>query len=75
METFLENLPLAKEKIYFKGELKAVKGKFILSINDLPETRQIFRAFEFLEVQTKYSCAKNPSSSSKLIAELLVKNF
>ena len=55
-------------------KLKNIKGKFILSINDLPETRQIFRAFEFLEVQTKYS-ASPPSSRSKTISQLLIKNF
>ena len=56
-------------------KLKNIKGKFILSINDLPETRQIFKDFELLEVQTKYSCATDSLSHSKVITELLIKNF
>ena len=33
--------------------LKGIKGKFIMSINDMPEIRRIFRAFYIKEVQTK----------------------
>lgn len=35
--------------------LKGIKGKFILSINDVPEIRQIFKAFYIKEVQTTYT--------------------
>ncbi|NQT91152.1 MAG: DNA adenine methylase [Lentisphaerae bacterium] len=35
--------------------LACLKGRFILSLNDCPEVRQIFSAFRFRRVSTKYS--------------------
>ncbi len=51
--------------------LSKVKGKFILSLNDKPEVRQIFGAFKMEMVTTRYSVgsARVPS------AELLITNF
>jgi DNA adenine methylase len=37
------------------GILKTLKGKFILSINDHPQTREIFKGFKILKVKTKYA--------------------
>lgn len=47
--------------------LKGIKGKFILSINDVPEIRQIFKAFYIKEVQTTYTVG---TQSGKQAAEL-----
>ena len=52
--------------------LAAIQGKFILSINDVPEIRETFWAFRILEVETTYSCARDTPRSA---AELLVMNF
>ena len=51
--------------------LKGIKGKFILSINDVPEIRQIFTGFHIKEVQTTYTTG---TQSGKAAAELLVSN-
>ncbi len=52
--------------------LKGIKGKFILSINDVPEIRQIFKAFYIKEVQTTYTVG---TQSGKQAAELLISNI
>ena len=35
--------------------LRTIKGRFVLSINDRPETREIFAGFRIMEVSTSYS--------------------
>ena len=52
--------------------MKGIKGKFILSINDVPEIRQIFKAFYIKEVQTTYTVG---TQSGKQAAELLISNI
>lgn len=37
------------------AELAGVRGRFILSINDVPETRELFGAFAIEPVQTRYT--------------------
>lgn len=54
--------------------LNGIKGKFIMSINDVPEIRRIFKMFYIKEVQTKYSIATKEAGKSKQAAELLVSN-
>lgn len=43
--------------------LATLQGRFILSINDHPEIRRIFAAFDFQEVETTYSVALKASAS------------
>jgi DNA adenine methylase len=57
------------------GILGGLKGKFILSINDLPETRAIFKGFKRIEVATKYTIGQSYSTRNTKRAELLIKNF
>ncbi len=52
--------------------LKAIKGKFILSINDRPEIREIFKRFTIKTVTLRYSVAQGDNTIGK---ELLIKNF
>ena len=52
--------------------LAEIKGKFILSINDLREMRSTFRKFNIKPVTLKYSVAEKTSTVGK---ELLVSNF
>lgn len=52
--------------------LGAIKGKFILSINDRPEIRELFAAFRFEEVSLTYSVAASGSTEA---AELIISNF
>lgn len=52
--------------------LKGLKGKFILSLNDLPEVRKLFGKFKFREVDLHYTAQKKPGKRYK---ELLITNF
>lgn len=55
--------------------LKEIKGKFIMSINDVPEIRRIFRAFYIMEVQTRYTIATKETGQPKQAKELLIGNI
>ncbi|MBL4898119.1 MAG: DNA adenine methylase [Colwellia sp.] len=52
--------------------LADLKGKFILSINDRPEIREIFGAFHFEEVRLKYTVSSGQATEAK---ELVISNF
>lgn len=51
-------------------QLAGVKGRFLLSINDTPEIRDIFKGFHQLPVQTSYSIGRNGTR----MGELLISN-
>lgn len=50
-----------------------ISGKFILSINDIPEIRGIYKSFNFKEVTTRYS--SNAKARKNSVKELLIMNF
>ena len=52
--------------------LNVIKGKFIMSINDVPEIRAIFKGFYIKEVNTSYTTG---TQSGKQAAELLISNI
>jgi DNA adenine methylase len=52
--------------------LSSLKGRFLMSINDVPEVRRLFRAFRIDEVSTTYSIAG--SRGSRPATELLITN-
>jgi len=53
-------------------QLRTIKGRFLLSINDTPEIRKIFAAFKLTPVQTTYSVrGKGNATAAK---ELLISN-
>jgi DNA adenine methylase len=52
--------------------LATIQGKFVLSINDVPEIREVFKAFRLRRVKTAYSLAKD---TSKQVSELVIRNF
>jgi DNA adenine methylase len=54
------------------GYLKEVKGKFLLSLNDRPEVREIFSAFDIMPVTVSYSLNRK---AGKHNTELLIKNY
>ena len=51
------------------NQLKAIKGKFILSINDKPEIRELFDWAEIEVVETKYSVG---NARGNKVGELLI---
>ena len=55
--------------------LGAMKGRFIMSINDVPEIRQIFAAFHMAEVSTSYTISRTANDEAGARAELLVSNW
>ncbi len=55
------------------NQLAQIQGRFILSLNDKPEVRKIFSAFEITPITTSYS-AGNKSGQGKKAAELLISN-
>ncbi len=54
--------------------LRAIKGRFILSINDVPEIRETFAGFEAAEVKTTYTIGVTSDRRPER-AELLISNF
>ncbi|MBC8240472.1 MAG: DNA adenine methylase [Alphaproteobacteria bacterium] len=52
------------------AQLAAIKGQFILSINDTPEIRQIFLPFTIEPVETTYTIAGN--NKAKKAGELII---
>lgn len=50
--------------------LMALKGRFILSLNDTPEIREIFSAFNIVDVKLNYSvCGKQKPVSEVIIMD------
>jgi hypothetical protein len=54
------------------ARLKALKGKFLLSINDHKEVRRLFADFEIRKVPITYSIH---GGKRKQIEELLISNY
>ncbi len=54
--------------------LGTIKGRFIMSINDVPQIREAFAAFRMVEVATTYSVSATSSGAADR-AELLISNF
>ncbi len=52
--------------------LRHVKGKFMLSLNDVPEVRKLFAKFGISDVTLAYSAQKR---AGKRYAEVIIRNF
>ena len=52
--------------------LRTIKGKFLLSVNDRPELREIFRGFHFTKISVPYSIQKH---AGRRYGELLIDNY
>ncbi|HLG95954.1 MAG TPA: DNA adenine methylase [Bryobacteraceae bacterium] len=52
--------------------LRKLKGKFVLSLNDLPEVRALFHRFRLREIEISYTAQKE---AGKRYPELLITNF
>lgn len=55
--------------------LTGIKGRFLMSVNDTPEVREIFDRFEIEEVTLKYSMGRSEGSRDRLRTELLISNL
>ncbi|SNS87554.1 DNA adenine methylase [[Luteovulum] sphaeroides subsp. megalophilum] len=56
-------------------QLGRLKGRFLLSINDVPEIRAIFGRFRIAEVTTTYSLSGSAKGNGAARPELLVSNW
>jgi DNA adenine methylase len=54
------------------GQLKKIRGKFILSLNDVPEVRKLFGEFHIRAVELHYTSQKE---AGKRYKEVLIMNF
>ncbi|MGI9102204.1 MAG: DNA adenine methylase [Terriglobales bacterium] len=52
--------------------LQKLRGKFVLSLNDVPEVRALFRRFHLQEVQLSYTAQKR---AGRRFREVLITNF
>lgn len=55
------------------AQLASIKGRFILSLNDTPEVREIFAGFEFLDVRTVYTLSG--ADKAKTAGEVVITNY
>lgn len=56
------------------GCLSAIQGRFIMSLNDVPQVRETFAGFALAEVKTSYTIAPSAGRQPER-AELLISNF
>lgn len=62
-----------KEDFFILAELlSGLKGKFLLSLNDRPQVRELFKGFRIDPVTTRYSC---PVSRNIPAKEVLIRNY
>ncbi len=47
------------------ARIARIKGRFILSLNDVPQVREIFGAFDIQPVQLRYSIARDKAADSR----------
>ncbi|MDO5704078.1 MAG: DNA adenine methylase [Paracoccus sp. (in: a-proteobacteria)] len=57
------------------GQLAGVRGRFLMSINDRPELRDLFAAFHIAPVLTSYTIANHAAARATARPELLISNF
>jgi len=55
--------------------LSGIQGRFLMTINDTSEVREIFKGFMIEEVQLRYSVNHDSKSRSQMRTELLVSNY
>jgi DNA adenine methylase len=53
--------------------LQNIKGKFLLTINDCPKIRQLYKGLPMLKVNVKYTVARN--KDDKDFGELVIANY
>jgi len=55
--------------------LSRLKGKFLMTINDTKEVREIFKDFNIEEVKLKYSMSSDAASRKRERTELFISNY
>lgn len=57
--------------VRLKDRLKGIKGKFVLSLNDHPDVRELFREFQMIPLEVHYTAQRR---TGKRYAEVLISN-
>ena len=52
--------------------LSSIKGKFLLSLNDKPEVREIFKTFKISQITTTYA---NARVNNGRVSEVIISNY
>lgn len=69
------NVPFTlKDQEGLRDMLKKIKGKFLLSLNDCPEVRELYKDFDFVSFSIKY-CINANVEEVKTSREVLVTNI
>ncbi len=55
--------------------LKNIKGRFLLSINDSPNVRNIFKDFKIISLEVRGAAGEDRKVGSAIRKELLIKNY
>ncbi len=55
--------------------LKSIKGKFLLSINDRPKIRLLYKNFHIITVTKKYTISRDKDSAARDRSELVIANY
>lgn len=55
--------------------LRAIRGKFLLSVNDHPVIRGLYKGFVIVPVETRYTVSLDKSAAKKTRCELLIANY
>ncbi|WP_299924194.1 DNA adenine methylase [uncultured Pelagimonas sp.] len=63
-----------KDFVGMADQLGSIKGRFLMSINDVPQIRELFAEFHQTAVETTYTIGKQESSRGSR-GELLISNF
>ena len=61
--------------VRLRAALDQIKGKFLLSLNDHPQVREIFKGFKIQRVTLKYSIGRSAASREKTRGEVLIQNY
>ncbi|ASN68308.1 putative modification methylase dpniia [uncultured Caudovirales phage] len=63
-----------KEHLLLRDNLINLKGKFLLTINDHPKIRELYKDFNFKEVEVGYSISREKEGRKKY-KELIITNY
>lgn len=56
--------------------LKNVKGKFLLSYNDCPIVRDLYKDFNIMQTkEVQYKLGRNVHKKDKIVKEILISNY
>jgi DNA adenine methylase len=58
--------------VELEEQLRSIKGKFLLTLNDVPATRRIFSRFTISTISFAYTCLKQ---KGRRFTELVIKNY